>query len=209
GDLRLGAWLGLLVLEGLALAVTFDSAALASLPRGWWTVALAPAGSIMPLAAAIGAALILVSWARPGSFDFPFRARSRAWLDVLVQLAVFAALFAVTAKLFALDHRRAAALPPDRVGGLVAGWLALAAPPAATAVPWLRIGMPLRTLGRVLRRRASLLLLAGTLGAAAYAVGHLAQGLWLPLRRATFDVASLLLRGLVDDAIIDPEHLVI
>lgn len=203
GDLRLGAWLALLVLEGLALAVTFDSAALASLPRGWWTVALAPAGSIMPLAAAIGAALILVSWARPGSFDFPFRARSRAWLDVLVQLAVFAALFAVTAKLFG---GRAAALSPRRVGGLVAGWLALA---AATAVTWLRIGMPLRTLRAVLRRRASLLLLAGTLGAAAYAVGHLAQGLWLPLRRATFEVASLLLRGLVDDPIIDPDHLVI
>ncbi|HEY7375289.1 MAG TPA: exosortase E/protease, VPEID-CTERM system [Polyangia bacterium] len=206
GDLRLGAWLALLVLEGLALAVTFDSAALASLPHGWWTIALAPAGSIMPLAAAIGAALILVSWARPGSFNFPFRARSRAWLDVLVQVAVFAALFAVTAKLFALDDRRTGALSPERVGGLVAGWLALA---AATAVTWLRIGMPLRTLGAVLRRRASLLLLAGALGAAAYAVGHLAQGLWLPLRRATFDVASLLLRGVVDDPIIDPDHLVI
>jgi exosortase E/protease (VPEID-CTERM system) len=203
GDLRLGAWLGLLVLEGLTLAVTFDSAALASLPHGWWTVALAPAGSIMPLAAAIGAALILVSWARPGSFNFPFRARSRAWLDVLVQLAVFAALFAVTAKLFA---GRAGALSPGLVGGLVAGWLALA---AATAVTWLRIGMPLRTLGAVLRRRAALLLLAGALGAAAYAVGHLAQALWLPLRRATFDVASLLLRGVVDDPIIDPDHLVI
>jgi exosortase E/protease (VPEID-CTERM system) len=203
GDVRLGVWLGLLVLEGLALAVTFDSAALASLPPGWWKIVLAPAGSIMPLATAMGGALILVSWARPGNFHFPFRAGPRAWLDVLVQLAVFAALFAVSTMLFG---GRVATLAPGKVGWLVASWLALA---AATAVTWLRIGMPLPTLGAVLRRRAGLLLLAGALGGAAFAVGHLAQGLWLPLRRATFAVASFMLQNLVDDPIVDPDQLVI
>ena len=133
GDLRLGAWLSLLVVEGLLLAVTFDSAALAALPRGWWTVALAPAGSIMPLAAAVGAALILVCWAHPGSFSFPFRAGRFASFDLLAQLACFAVLFAVTAKLFG---SAAAALPPARVGALVAAWMALV---ALTTLTWLRI----------------------------------------------------------------------
>src|SRR5215470_10624011 len=154
GDLRLGAWLALLVLEGLSLAIVFDSAALAALPPGWWKVVLAPAGSIMPLGTAIGGALILVSWARPGNFRFPFRAGPRAWLDVLVQVAVFAALFGATATLFG---HAAARLSPAGIGWLVAGWMALV---AATLIAWLRIGMPLPTVRAVLRRRASLLLLA-------------------------------------------------
>jgi len=203
GNLRLGAWLALLVVEGLSLAVTFDSEALAALPRGWWTFALAPAGSIMPLAASIGAALILVTWARPGSFLFPFRAGRLAWFDLLVQLVCFAALFAVTARLFG---GKAAALAVPRVQALVVAWIALV---VVTAVTWVRIGIPLATLRGVLRRRASLLLLAGAMCGTAYAVGRLAQGLWLPLRRATFAVASVVLRGLVDDAFVDRSQLVL
>jgi len=204
GDLRLGAWLSLLVAEGLLLAVTFDSAALAALPRGWWTVMLAPAGSVMPLAAAVGAALILVCWAHPGSFSFPFRAGGRlAWFDLLVQLVCFAVLFGVTAKLFG---GAAAALPRARVGALVAVWIGLV---ALTTVTWLRIGIPLSTLRAVVRRRASLLLMAGVLGGTAYGVGRLAQGLWLPLRRATFAVTTFLLRGVADDVFVDRAQLVI
>jgi exosortase E/protease (VPEID-CTERM system) len=199
GELRLGAWFALVVAEGLALGVTFDSEALANLPVGWWTAPLHLSGTLMPLAAAIGAGLILVCWARPGTFTFGFRAGRGVWLDALLQFVSFAILFALTGVLFSAGeggddfaHRH--------VGWLVGVWLVAV---ATTAITWLRIGLSLRTLRQVLGRRAGLLALACALGIVAYGVGRMAQGLWLPLRQATFVATSLALRALVDDPIVD------
>jgi exosortase E/protease (VPEID-CTERM system) len=162
-------------------------------------------GTLMPLSAAIGAALILVCWARPGTFDFPFRAGRAAWLDAVLQLASFAGLFALTKLLFAGSAGGARA-NAQHVGWLVAAWLFAV---VVTGLMWLRIGLPMRFLPRVLRRRAGLLVVACALGAAAYAVGRMAQGFWLPLRQATFVAASAVLRGLVDDAIVEPADFVL
>ena len=159
----------------------------------------------MPLSAAIGAAVILVSWARPGTFNLPFRAGRAAWTAVALQLASFAGLFALTKLLFAGSAVASGAVT-RHVGWFVAAWLLAV---AVTALMWLRIGLPMHLLPSVLRRRAGLLALACGLGAAAYGVGRTAQALWLPLRQATFAATSVLLRGLVDDPVVEANDFVL
>src|SRR5258705_3813757 len=60
-------WAGLLALllaEGLALAVRFDSKAVSTLAPGWWTPILDLSGSVMPAGLVLFVALLLVGWSQ-------------------------------------------------------------------------------------------------------------------------------------------------
>jgi exosortase E/protease (VPEID-CTERM system) len=194
-------WIALVALlggEGLGLGVAFDSAGAARLARGWWTPILGRAGAVMPAAIALAAALVLVASARSarGGAEPPDDSPRRPIPYLLVHLAAFAALAALTGALFGGE---AAARDP---GPLVAGWLAAV---VATLGAWLGAMAPPRFLLSLARARLALLVGAVALGALAFAVGRLTQGLWLPLRRITFAATSAALRATLPGTISEPE----
>jgi exosortase E/protease (VPEID-CTERM system) len=198
----------LLLGEGLVLGIGFDSGDLARLPAGWWTLVLRPAGLAMPVVAAASAALALIAWSRlrRTTFDEALRAgiaghRYRGYL--VAHLCAFGALLAVSTRLFAGG-------PPDpggssSVGLLVAAWLASA---LAAAISWLAAVAPLRSLVAFARAHLAVLGAAALLGLGAYGVGRLAQNLWLPLRQATFALASGLLGVFGRVPVLDPSAFV-
>jgi exosortase E/protease (VPEID-CTERM system) len=202
--LALGA---LLLGEGLVLGVTFDSASAERLPPGWWTSVLGLAGAAMPAAAAILAAIVLVTWStlrRPSPSPSPSPSSSpshRRLPFLLLHLVSFIALYLLCQRLF--DEQLP---PPARPGVVVAGWLASA---ALLAITWLGSLVPLGRVPSLARTYRAPLGGAVALGVAAFAVGRLSQGLWLPLRRATFALSAAALRLFLPDATVDPASLTI
>ena len=182
-------WLGLvglLLAEGLALAVRFDSETVSSLPHGWWTPVLDLVGSVMPAALVLFVALLLVGWskAREWSAEAPVAEDPpRRYLPYLgFHLVGFGALFGVSHALFRADA--------TRPGVLVALWLFAV---VLTLGAWLGAMLPPRVLMARLRARAGLLVGSAALGFLAFGLGRLSQGLWFPLRRVTFAAASAML----------------
>jgi len=200
-------WLLLLVLlllaEGLALGIAFDSDALSALPLGWWTPVLRFSGSAMPLAAALLVAIVLVCWARGERALLEHLARAGERIGRLLYLALHLTSFGA---LFALSRLLFSGRPPAAgvVGALVAAWLLAV---AATLGAWLAAMAPPRSLFASMRAHGGLLVAAIGLGAVAFSVGKMAQGLWLPLRKATFALASALLAMVCDGAVADPATL--
>jgi exosortase E/protease (VPEID-CTERM system) len=193
----------LLLGEALALGVSFDAEALERLPPGAWTWLRAGAGAVMPACAALLAALLLFGAARwsHGLGDqlrgAIARHRPAAWLAAHV--VAFIALYVLSAALFGerlLSHP----------GALIAAWLAATALTLATWLTALAAPRELLALGRA---NAGALAAAAALGAVAFGVGRLATGLWHPLRRATFFVASLMLRPLDAAPVIQPDEMVL
>jgi exosortase E/protease (VPEID-CTERM system) len=195
-------WLGLFALllaEGLALAVRFDSAAVSSLARGWWTPVLDLVGSVMPAALVVFVALVLVGWAKarewtaegPVARDSPRRSLPYLALHLLG----YGALFGLSLALFRPDAARP--------GILVAAWLTAV---LITVGGWLGAMLPPRVLINRLRARAGPFLGAAVLGFLAFGLGRLSQGLWFPLRRVTFSAASTMLQLVTSGSFQDPDH---
>jgi exosortase E/protease (VPEID-CTERM system) len=158
----------------------------------------------MPAVTAVVAGFLLIQWARGrakllDNLSTGFRFGRRIAIYGAAQGAVFALLFACSAILF--DETPAAtSLALHHTGLLVAAWLVAA---ATTFAVWLHVLVPLRRVPALARKNATQLVGACVLGGAAYGVGRLAQGLWLPLRQVTFAAAGLALRAVVHEPIID------
>ena len=201
---RLSAWVALLLVEGLALGVRFDSESLARLPHGWWSALLAVAGFAMPAATTVLAGLLLIEWARGRATALQnladgFRFGHRTGPHVAAQAASFAVLYGVSTALF--DESAApTSIAVRHTGALVALWLGAA---AATFVTWLHVLVPLRRVPSLAREHAPPLVGACVLGGVAYFVGRLSQGLWLPLRHVTFVAATWGLRAFVREPFVD------
>lgn len=196
-------WLGqvgLLLAEGLALAVRFDSETVSSLAHGWWTPVLQLTGSVMPAALLVFVALLLVGWSkeREAFAEAPVaRDPPRRYLPYLgLHLAGFGALFGVSHALFRGDT--------THPGALVALWLFAV---VLTLGAWLGAMLPPRVLIARVRARAGLFLGSTALGFLAFGIGHLAQGLWFPLRSVTFAAASVLLGAITSRAFEDTDTL--
>ncbi len=199
---RIGAWIALLVGEGLLLGVEFDSTALDRLPSGWWSAIVALAGRAMPAAACFFAALVLAvaRVLRRDSRSIAWRETRAAIPFAAAHVAAFAALLVASSRLFDAtrelhDPGLEFALWLGAIALVLASWIAALATPSSIAAS--------------VRSNAALLLAALAIGAIAFAVGALAEGLWLPLRRATFAVASDLLHSIVPSATSNAEKLVL
>ena len=198
---RWAALVALLLAEGLWIAVRFDTQSVASLRRGWWTPILDLAGSVMPAILALFVAVVLVVWSRarewfaeaPAAPDPP-----RRYLPYLAaHVLCFGALFTATRALFRPDLARP--------GGLVALWLSAI---VLTVVTWLGAMQSPRVWIAWVRARAWMLLASLALGLIAYGIGHLAQGLWAPLRRVTFAAADAMLGAITSRSYPEPEKLI-
>ncbi|HEX3695408.1 MAG TPA: exosortase E/protease, VPEID-CTERM system [Polyangia bacterium] len=204
--LPIGRWVALLILllaEGLVLGIRFDSDALASLPDGWWTAIIRNASSFVRIGAVVFAALFLVAGAKvrrglSGSLTRDL-AGHRLPPFLLAHLLCFAGLGVVSAAVFRDDG-----MAPRHATALVVGWLALL---AATVVSWSLTILPPRRIPGLTRTYAPALALSLAVGLGAAGVGKLSQGLWLPLRRVTFGLSSLLLHLFVRQVIVDPAKL--
>jgi exosortase E/protease (VPEID-CTERM system) len=191
--------LGLLLAEGLALAVRFDSKTVSTLAPGWWTPILDLSGSVMPAALVLFVALLLVGWSKerewfaqgPVAPDPP-----RRYLPFLgLHLVGFVALFGITRALFRADA--------TRPGTLVALWLFAV---VLTTGAWLGAMLPPRVLMARVRAQAGWLLGSLALGMLVFGIGHLSQGLWFPLRTVTFAAANALLGAITSRSYPEPER---
>jgi uncharacterized protein len=192
----------LLLLEGLCLGVSFDSAALERFGPGWWSPIVDIAGRSMPAAATVFAALALVLAAesRRTSEPPPWRLPHRPSPFVAAELVAFGCVWWLGAELFRAEG--SAGAPTVRF----AAWLVAL---VATLGAWFSALIPPRELVALARRRAGWLVLALALGAVAVAAGRSAQELWLPLRRATFAAARAALGVIEPSVIAEPETLIL
>jgi exosortase E/protease (VPEID-CTERM system) len=197
------ALLAVLLAEGMGLGVAFDSATVATLPAGWWTPLLRLTGSVMPAAAALLGALLLVAWARPRwlrGAEPPERDVPSRYIPYLALHATgFLVVLALTAVLFG-EGAPARSEP----GRLVAAWLFAV---VVTLGAWLGAMAPPRYLIGLARTRVGLLVGALVLGLFAFGIGRLTRGLWMPLRKLTFGMASGLLGSVAKGAFADPATL--
>jgi exosortase E/protease (VPEID-CTERM system) len=197
---RWAALLALLVAEGLALGIAFDSDALDGLPPSFALFLVRNAGSAVRVGSVILACLVLVAGPRikrgvgpDSAWAGPLTAhRYRPYL--LAHLATYAILALVTALLY--GH----AAPPARAGALVGAWLALL---PLTLGTWALTLVPPRMLPALARRHGGAAALAAALGGTALGVGKLSQGLWFPLRKLTFALSSSALGLFVRDPVSD------
>ena len=194
----------LLLTEGLGLGIAFDSDSFAALPHGWWTPLLHLAGAAMPAAAALLAAAVLLVWSRSATHR---RGPESTLVDsprryvpcFLLHAASFVALIGVSRLLFG-----GSSVSMSHPGAMVALWLAVV---ALTVATWLTALLPPRVIVRETRARAGLIAGTAVLGLIAFLIGRLAQGLWMPLRQATFSCATFLLALLSPTAVADPKTL--
>jgi exosortase E/protease (VPEID-CTERM system) len=197
------ALLTVLLAEGLGLGVAFDSETVATLPAGWWTPLLRLTGSVMPAAAALLGALLLVAWARPRwlrGAEPPERDVPSRYIPYLALHATgFLVVLALTAVLFG-EGAPARSEP----GRLVAAWLFAV---AVTLGAWLGAMAPPRYLIGFARTRVGLLVGGLVLGLFAFGIGRLTRGLWMPLRKLTFGMASGVLGSVARGAFADPATL--
>ncbi len=158
----------------------------------------------MPAAAALLAAAVLLVWARGTPHT---RAPEITVVDsprryvpcFLLHLGSFGALVAVSRVLFG-----GSATAMNHPGSMVALWLGAV---AATVGTWLTALLPPSVIARHTRARAGLIAGTAVLGLIAFLVGRLAQGLWMPLRQATFSSATFVLALLSPTAVADPATL--
>ncbi len=92
----------------------------------------------------------------------------------------------------------------SRPGAMVALWLGVV---ALTVGTWLTALLPPSVIARQARARAGMIGGTAVLGLIAFLVGRLAQGLWMPLRQATFACATFVLALLSPTAVADPKTL--
>jgi len=158
----------------------------------------------MPAAAALLAAAVLLVWARRAPHkrgpEITVVDSPRRYVPCfLLHAASFAALIGVSRVLFG-----GSALAMGHPGAMVALWLGVV---ALTVGTWLTALLPPRVIVRETRARAGLIAGTAVLGLIAFLVGRLAQGLWMPLRQATFSCATFLLALLSPTAVADPKTL--
>lgn len=191
-----------LAAQTLALGLRFDSAALDRLGPGWWSPWVAASGFVMPLAASLAAAFVLVTLVavrspRDTTAKPIVHRRSAA---IALELASFAALFVLGETLF--DATKPLARP-----GV---WMASALASAAVMLgAWFAALAPWRAWRDAVRRQPASFVGAAALGMLAFAVGRASQDLWTPLRRATLGAAHALLVRIEPNAFADPERLVL
>ncbi|MCK6448263.1 MAG: exosortase E/protease, VPEID-CTERM system [Planctomycetes bacterium] len=207
-------WSASLAAQTLALGVRFDSAALERCGSGWWSPWVAASGFVMPLAASLAAALVLVAFVATGAqpraapawspgpppSPGPARGVHRRSAAVALELASFTALIVIGETLFD------AAKPLNRPGL----WMASALASAALMLgAWCAALAPWRAWRDAVLRRPASFVGAATLGLLAFVVGHASQDLWTPLRRATLGAAHALLARFEPSAFADSEQLVL
>ena len=194
---------GLLLLEGLILGIRFDSDALDSLPNEWWAVLIRNTGALVRIGSVVVASLFLVAAARLRRGLSPTLARElRAhhvspWL--LLHLACYGGLAGLSAALF-----RGEETAPAHAQTLVIAWFLTL---ILTLGSWVLSMVPVHRLPAVARVYTPTLVLALPVGLVAAGFGRLAQDLWLPLRRVTYSLSSLLLHAFVRDVVDDPDNL--
>lgn len=198
---RWAALLALLVAEGLALGVAFDSDALDGLPPSFALFLVRNAGSAVRVGSVILACVVLVAGPRlkrgvgpDSAWTEPLAAhRYRPYL--LAHLTAYAILAFVTVLLY--GHVASAS-------ALVGLWLALL---PLTLGTWALTFVPPRMLPALAREHGGAAALAAALGATALGVGKLSEGLWFPLRKLTFALSSSALGLFVPDPVSDAAKL--
>jgi exosortase E/protease (VPEID-CTERM system) len=154
----------------------------------------------MPASAVVLGAMVLMGWSRPrwvrGREKAPRDPPLRYLPYLILHLTGFIVLVALTAALFGERHP-----PPAHPGPLVVAWLFAL---TVTLTAWLGAMLPPRFLLALARARLGLLAGGLVLGAVAFEVGRLTQGLWLPLRKLTFVAASILLHATAHGVFSDP-----
>lgn len=197
---RWAALLALLVAEGLALGVAFDSDALDGLPPSFALFLVRNAGSAVRVGSVILACVVLVAGPRikrgvgpDSAWAGPLTAH-RYRPSLLAHLATYALLAVVTVRLY--GH----AASVSARGALVGVWLALL---PLTLGTWLLTFVPPRMLPALARQHGGAAALAAALGVTALGVGKLSEGLWFPLRKITFALSSSALGLFVPDPVSD------
>jgi exosortase E/protease (VPEID-CTERM system) len=199
---RWAALIALLIAEGLALGVAFDSDALDGLPPSFALFLVRNAGSGVRVGSVILACVVLVAArgikkgaGRDASALASALDAHRYRPYLLAHLATYAILALVTVLLYG----RAASMSAH-AGVLVGLWLALL---PLTLASWALTVVPPRALPVLARHHGGGAVLAGALGVAALGVGKLSEGLWFPLRKITFALSSSALGLFVPDPVSD------
>lgn len=184
---RRAALLLLLACEAGATGALFDAEPILGRVDAWWTRLLARGGMAVPLAIAVGTAVLLLGGPARHDVDTGRErppGRREAGL-LFLQVALFALSLAGASVLFGEGLRESA-----RPGAWALAW---AVPLAASLVAWLLLLAPPRELASIVRARAGLLAACGATGAVAWWAGTATAELWLPLRDATVALVGVLL----------------
>lgn len=189
--LRATAPLLLLALEGGIVGALLDAEPIRESVDAWWSGLLARGGAVVPVAVAVGTAILLLD---DGSLRAAFlRAgrtprRSRSGVaDLLTHLACFGLFVAASLRLF--GQTIGTAVHP---GAWALAWMALGLATVGTWVPLVVAPSAIGTLLAVGRRT----LLAGTaVGSLAWLAGEATERWWMPLRDATVSLVAALLPG--------------
>ena len=194
--------MALILSEGLLLGISFDSDSLRQLPGGWWHGLSGVAGRVMPLAATLAAAALLIAGPRiRAALDSWTPTPSRTALFLAGHLAAFGMLFLLSKAVFG-----PAASVLRHPQPWVLAWLLAS---AATVALWLAALFPIPSL-RVLVHSAGWLVLASlVIGLLAWTVGRYTEDWWTPLRGSTLRSAFVILRLGDRSAYADPSAFLI
>lgn len=200
---RIIGLVALLLSEGMFLGIRYDADSLARLPPGWWTGLLAIAGRVMPLAAVVGAATVLVAGSRQRQRLFARQSgrHPRQLLLLVAHLFAFAGLFGLSEVLFGGGD---AAMRHTSLW--VAAWLLAA---ALTGLLWLAVLFPNFIRHALIRESGGLITAGLAVGIVAWISGQYTERLWTLLRGTTFRSALILLRLLDGSAWADPRQFLI
>ena len=208
GRLPRGRWalLALLLVgEGIALGVRFDTAPLTHLGPQWWAQLLGRVSIVLPLATAMATAIALIA-GRPLWHELQHlpveRARAhRTWAYLAVHLAAFALFYRLSAIVIEGDWSGSSTL------GLWAGaWLATG---AVVAGSWAASMLPLRSAVRLLQQASRMLAAGALVGMAAWVAGNWTSEWWRPLAALTLRSVGFLVGLIAPDAIVRLDDLVV
>jgi exosortase E/protease (VPEID-CTERM system) len=201
---RIIGLVGLLLCEGMFLGIRYDADSVTRLPQGWWTGLLAVAGRVMPLAAVVGAATVLVAGSSQRQRLFArqsARRHPRQLLLLVAHLIAFAGLFGLSEVLFGGGD---AAMRHTWLW--VTGWLLAA---GLTGLLWLAVLFPNFFRHALIRESGGLITAGLAVGIIAWISGQYTERLWTLLRGSTFRSALILLRLLDRSAWADPRQFLI
>lgn len=201
---RWGILAAVLVGEGLALTISFESPAAAA-NQPWWVLFATAAPQILRVGIASIACLFVLLSPRLKSVVQEARAQAahhqwQYW--ALLHLVVFGAIYAF---LSLATHR------PSGTGGQVssAGLASCEGLAAAAVALWLLACAPLSYWRSFVIREWPSLLIAVLAASAAWFAGEIAQAYWKPLASVTFALAECVLRLFYSTVISDSSRLLV
>ena len=203
-SVRLAGLVALLVIELLALTISFDGG-VAIRHGGRWAALLGQTHQIPALAIAVAMATVLLGGGRLrdalSGLAAPEHRPGRSLALLIGHLAAFGGFAAVTAFVFGGDLETSA-----YPGGWIAAWVALG---MVSMAFWGAMALPMELWAPLLRRGTGVFLTGLSVGLAAWGAGSLTSWAWRPLGQSTLWTVRAMLGLMTSEVVCDPAQFLI